>query len=158
MSEKEVKEIEMNIEEVIPYEFNPRNNDDAVEVVMNSIKEFGFQQPILVDKNHVIITGHTRLKAAKKLGYKKVPVRIAYDMTPEQVKAYRLADNKTGEFANWDFDLLEMELDEIKTDFDMEAFGFDNFSESAYDDEGASESFGETEEHKHQCPMCGYAW
>lgn len=159
MNELKKQDIQiMAIEDVIPYEFNPRNNDDALEPVMNSIQEFGFRQPILVDKDNVIITGHTRLRAAKELGYQKVPVIKVNDMDPEHVKAYRLADNKTAEFANWDFELLEMELDEIKTDFDMEKFGFDNFSESAYDDEEASESFGEKEEHKHQCPMCGYAW
>lgn len=91
----------MSIDDIKPYENNPRDNDDAVDSVANSIKEFGWQQPIVVDKDNVIIVGHTRYKAAKKLGMDKVPVVVASKLTPEQVKAYRLADNKVGELADW---------------------------------------------------------
>jgi len=113
------------IEDIKPYANNPRNNDDAVESTANSIKEFGWQQPIVVDKNGVIIVGHTRLKAAKKLKLKQVPVTVADNLTDEQVKAYRLADNKTGELAGWDFDLLNNELENIDN-IDMSDFGFDS--------------------------------
>lgn len=116
--------IEQNIEKLIPYENNPRNNDDAVDQVAESIKEFGFQQPIVVDKENVVIVGHTRLKAAKRLGLKKVPVVVADELTDEQAKAYRLADNKTNELASWKFELLDEELLGIGQ-IDMGKFGFD---------------------------------
>lgn len=118
----------MPIEQIKPYENNPRINDDAVHETANSIKEFGWQQPIVVDKDNVIIVGHTRLKAAKKLKLKKVPVVIADTLSEQQVKAYRLADNKTGELADWDMELLDIELDDI-VDLDMSDFGFDDFME-----------------------------
>ena len=92
-----------DIGKVKPYKNNPRNNDDAVEATANSIKEFGWQQPIVVDKDGVIIVGHTRLKAAKKLKLEQVPVTVAENLTDDQVKAFRLADNKTGELVGWDF-------------------------------------------------------
>lgn len=118
-----MKVIEVPIDQVKPYENNPRINDDAVQETANSIKEFGWQQPIVVDKNNVVIVGHTRLKVAKKLKLKKVPVVIADTLSEQQVKAYRLADNKTGELADWDVELLDIELDDI-VDFDMSDFGF----------------------------------
>lgn len=114
----------MKIDEVKPYPNNPRNNDDGVEAVANSIKEFGWQQPIVVDKDNVIIVGHTRYKAAKKLGMDKVPVVVASNLSDEQVRAYRLADNKTGELTDWDMGLLDDELADI-ADIDMSDFGFD---------------------------------
>lgn len=114
----------MKISEVKPYPNNPRNNDDGVEAVANSIKEFGWQQPIVVDKDNVIIVGHTRYKAAKKLGMDKVPVVVASNLSDEQVQAYRLADNKTGELTDWDMGLLDDELGDI-ADIDMSDFGFD---------------------------------
>lgn len=122
---------QVKIEKVKPYDKNPRKNKAAVDYVANSIKEFGFQQPIVVDKDMVVIAGHTRLKAAKKLKLKEVPVVVADNLTEEQVKAYRLADNKTAEKAEWDFDLLTDELLSLQElDFDMEQFGFDfDFSE-----------------------------
>lgn len=113
-----------DIDKVKPYANNPRNNDGAVDATANSIKEFGWQQPIVVDKDGVIIVGHTRLKAAKKLKLDKVPVVVADILSDEQVKAYRLADNKTGELADWDFSILDDELISI-TDLDMGDFGFD---------------------------------
>ena len=119
-----------SIDEIKPYENNPRDNDDAVDAVANSIKEFGWQQPIVVDKDMVIIVGHTRYKAAKKLGMDKVPVVVASNLTPEQVKAYRLADNKVGELADWNLPKLNIELDDIN-DIDMSDFGFDeNFDDN----------------------------
>ena len=116
--------IEKSITEITPYEKNPRKNDEAVEYVANSIKEFGFKVPIVIDKNGVIVAGHTRYKAAQELGLEKLPCIIADDLTEEQVKAFRLADNKVGELAEWDFDLLGEELDGI-FDIDMSEFGFD---------------------------------
>ena len=114
----------MPIKAVKPYAGNPRINKDSVDKVAASLKEFGFRQPIVVDKNNVIIVGHTRLLAAKKLKMTEVPVLVADDMTEEQVRAYRLADNKTAEFSQWDLDKLGFELDNI-ADIDMEQFGFD---------------------------------
>ena len=114
-----------NINELSPYEQNPRINDAAVDAVATSIKEFGFRQPIVVDEEDVIIVGHTRWKAAQKLGLKKVPVHVATDLTPAQVKAYRLADNKSAEFAEWDMELLPIELADLQTmDFDLDLTGF----------------------------------
>lgn len=118
----------MSIDDIKPYENNPRDNDDAVDAVANSIKEFGWQQPIVVDKDMVIIAGHTRYKAAKRLGYTKVPVVVADNLTAEQVKAYRLADNKSGELATWDETALFDELSGI-SDIDMTDFGFDPIEE-----------------------------
>lgn len=122
---KEMKIIYKNIDEVIPYENNPRQNDGAVEYVANSIKEFGFKVPIIVDKDNVIVTGHTRLKAAIQLGLKEVPVIYADDLTDEQIKAFRIADNKVGEKSGWDLDKLKIELEDF--DVDMTDFGFGDF-------------------------------
>ena len=116
--------IEKKITEIIPYEKNPRKNDEAVKYVAESIKQFGFKVPIVIDKNDVIVAGHTRYKASKKLGLKEVPCIVADDLTEEQIKAYRLADNKVAEQAEWDFDLLGEELNDI-LDIDMADFGFD---------------------------------
>ena len=116
----EVKQVPIG--DIRPYENNPRLNEGSVDAVAESIKTFGFRAPIIVDKDGVIIAGHTRYKAAKKLGLKTVPVIYADDMTEDQVKAYRLADNKTGELSMWDYDLLDLELADIS--FDMEPFGF----------------------------------
>lgn len=115
---------EKKITEIIPYKKNPRRNDDAVEYVAESIKQFGFKVPIVIDKNNVIVAGHTRYKAAKKLGLSKIPCIVADDLTEEQIKAFRLADNKVAEAAEWDFDLMGEELGEL-LDFDMSAFGFE---------------------------------
>jgi len=104
------------IAKIKPYERNPRVNDSAVDAVAESIRQFGFRQPIVVDVAGVIVCGHTRWKAAKKLGLTKVPVHVATDLTPEQIRAYRIADNKTNELAEWDYDLLMRELAELKAD------------------------------------------
>lgn len=111
-------------QDIKPYGNNPRHNDEAVEYVANSIKEFGFKVPIVIDRNNVIVTGHTRLKAAQKLGLSEVPTIKADDLTDEQINAFRLADNRSSEFSYWDLDLLDIELDNI-TDIDMSDFGFD---------------------------------
>lgn len=116
--------IEKNIKDLIPYEKNPRRNDEAVKYVAASIKQFGFKVPIVIDTNNVIVAGHTRYKASKKLKLETVPCIIADDLTDQQIKAYRLADNKVAEHAEWDFDLLNGELTGI-LDIDMSAFGFD---------------------------------
>ena len=112
-----------NIDELIPYENNPRLNDEAVEYVKNSIKEFGFKVPIVIDKDNIIIAGHTRIKASKELGIKDIPCIIADDLTEEQVKAFRLADNKVAEKSMWDYTKLDEELDSI-LDIDMSMFDF----------------------------------
>ncbi|HEQ9747617.1 TPA: ParB N-terminal domain-containing protein [Streptococcus pyogenes] len=116
--------VDKKLSEITPYKNNPRNNDEAVGPVAESIKEFGFKVPIVVDKNGEIINSHTRYKAAQKLGLETVPVIVADDLSEEQIKAFRLADNKVGEIAVWDLDLLNEELNDI-LDLDMSAFGFD---------------------------------
>lgn len=121
----------IEVDKLIEYEKNPRNNDSAIESVASSIKEFGFKVPIVVDSNNVIIAGHTRLKASQSLGIQEVPCIIADDLSEEQVMAFRLADNKTAELADWDLNLLEAELRSI--DLDMTQFGFDELLEELPD-------------------------
>ena len=114
----------LTTDELIPYANNPRNNDDAVSYVANSISAFGFKNPIVIDKDNIVVCGHTRLKAAKKLGIKEVPCIRADDLTEEQIDAFRLADNKVSEIATWDFEKLEIELESI-SGIDMSDFGFE---------------------------------
>jgi len=122
-----------SVDEVIPYKGNPRKNEAAVEKVAASIKEFGFRVPIIVDKDGVIIAGHTRLLAALRLGMKEVPVHVAKGLTPAQVKAFRLADNRSGQEAEWDEELLKLELGDLsKMGFDLAATGFDADEISAF--------------------------
>lgn len=116
--------VEKNIDEIIPYINNPRVNDNAVDKVAASIREFGWKVPCVISKDNVIVTGHTRIKAAKKLGIETVPCIIADDLTDDQIKAFRLADNKVAEFSEWDFEKLEIEFEGL-TDFDLEDFGFE---------------------------------
>jgi len=114
-----------DIRSIIPYDRNPRDNDSAVDAVARSILEFGFKNPIIVDRDDVIIAGHTRWKAALQLKLAKVPVHVAADLTKEQARAYRLADNKTGELASWDMDILPIELSELRdAEFDMSVMAF----------------------------------
>ena len=160
-----MKIVNIKVTELKVYDNNPRNNEPAIESVANSIKEFGFKVPIIIDKNNVIIAGHTRKLAAEQLGMEKVPCIIADDLTPEQIKAYRLVDNKTAELAEWDFDLLEKELEElIAFDFDMTQFGFDEklFEDVAptqtYKNEELSEEEFSEENYQHECPRCGFLW
>ena len=115
------------IDKVKPYPGNPRQNDDAVEGVARSLREFGWQQPIVVDKDGVIIVGHTRHKAAKKNGDVTVPVHVARDLTPEKIKAYRIADNQLATLASWDDELLAKEIKELlAADYDTTLLGFDD--------------------------------
>lgn len=108
-----------------PYDKNPRQNEKAVEAVKRSLVEFGFQNPIIADKNLNVIAGHTRLKAAQALGLKEVPVLIADGLTPAQIKAYRIADNQTGNIAEWDMELLPLEIGELEAEgFDVSLLGF----------------------------------
>lgn len=116
-----IKIIEKSIDELVPYENNARINDKAVDIVANSIKEFGFKNPCIIDKDNVIVAGHTRVLACKKLGIDKVPCIVADDLTEEQIKAFRIADNSSAQIAEWDIDKLMKELDTI--DYDMEKFG-----------------------------------
>lgn len=126
----------INISDIKPYENNPRNNDIAVDKVAESIKEFGFKVPIIVDKDTVIIAGHTRYKAAKKLGLKEIPIIKAEDLAPEQVQAFRIMDNKSSEMASWNYEALLKEIEELKLeDYTLELTGFElNEVESLFDE------------------------
>lgn len=140
----------MPVDDLIPYEKNPRRNDKAVDVVAKSIQEFGFRVPIIVDADNVIVCGHTRRLAAMKLGLAEVPVVVADDLTPEQIRAYRLADNRVTELAEWDENLLKEELAKIKG-IDLSSLGFDK------------EMLEDMEMHelgikRHVCPRCGAEW
>lgn len=118
--------VNFKVEELIPYINNPRNNNDAVDKVAASIKEFGFKVPIVIDKDNVVVTGHTRLLASKKLGLKEVPCVIADDLSPAQIKAFRIADNKVSEYAEWDEDMLKVELEELEEmNFDLDSVSID---------------------------------
>lgn len=129
----EINVVMMPLDELTPYENNPRKNDEAVQYVMASIQEFGFKVPLVVDSFGVIVAGHTRYKAAKKLKMKEVPCVVADDLDDEQIKAFRLADNKTAELSDWDLDLLGKELAGIDG-LDMGLFGF-NLGEGLDEDE-----------------------
>lgn len=152
---------EIPISEITPYANNPRNNAAAVEPVAASIRDFGFRVPIVLDKNGVIVAGHTRLEAAKRLGLSKVPCVVADDLTAEQARAFRIADNKTAELATWDAAKLAEELADI-SDFDMGEFGFyldaeqeaptQNLNEGG---EISSEQFSD-EQFACTCPRCGF--
>lgn len=146
------------IEELIPYENNPRKNDNAVDAVAASIKEFGFKVPVILDADNVIVCGHTRYRAAQKLGIKEIPCIMADDLTDDQIKAFRLADNKTAELAEWDFSLLDVELENI--DMDMSEFGFDTNTDDIEDfdynvDEKTDSEYDKKEENYVECPCCG---
>lgn len=144
------------VDELIPYQNNPRINDDTVKYVKNSISEFGFKVPIVVDKNNVIIVGHTRLKASKELGLKQVPCIIADDLSEEQVRAFRLADNKVSEKSMWDYSKLDEELDSI-LDIDMSMFDFDISNDDL--DINLDDDFEENKEIEKKlckCPKCGH--
>lgn len=147
--------INKKVSDLKPYANNPRFNDDAVEYVANSIKEFGFKVPIIVDKNNEIIAGHTRYKASLELGLEEVPCIIADDLTDEQVKAFRLADNKVSEKSQWDYELLDEELRNI-LDVNMEDFGF-SASDLNMDFnrvEEVDEILDKKEDRQVECPYC----
>ena len=147
--------VEKNIAELREYENNPRHNENAIDAVASSIKQFGFKVPIVIDENNVIIAGHTRRKAAEKLGMTVVPCIVADDLTPEQIKAFRLADNKVSELAGWDFEKMEQELAEL-SEFDMTQFGFLSDSEDINIDDFFEDAEPKEKEPKTiTCPHCG---
>lgn len=145
-----VKAVNMDINAIKPYDNNPRRNEKAVDAVANSIKQFGFKNPIIVDKNNVIISGHTRRLAALKLGLKEVPVIVGKDLTEAQIKAFRLADNRVAEIAKWDDDALKAEMAKV-LDVDFESFGFDldDIEDIIQEEVGIK---------THKCPKCGCEW
>lgn len=132
-----MKIIEKKLSELTEYGNNPRHNENAIPAVAASIREFGFKVPIVIDADGVIIAGHTRKKAAESLGLETVPCVVADDLTPDQVRAFRLADNKTAELAGWDLGKLDDELSALVNNFDMSVFGFENepFDETDLDKE-----------------------
>ena len=145
------------IKDITPYENNPRRNEDAVSKVADSIREFGWQQPIVVDSNNVIIVGHTRYKAALELGMTQVPVHVATELTEEQVRAYRLVDNKTNEFAEWDFTKLQDELSSIDDVDMMSEFGFFSAAIDWQDVKPLTKTTYEPPKHDMiRCPKCGH--
>jgi ParB-like chromosome segregation protein Spo0J len=153
---------EWDIERVKPYPGNPRRNDKAVEAVAKSIQEFGFRQPIVVDKDGVIVVGHTRYKAALLLKLKTVPVHVAADLTPEQARAYRIADNRVAENSEWDIDLLPIELGELREGgADLKLLGFIDKELAEYLrefdtglEDGAADAGDAAETIR--CPKCGH--
>ena len=149
-------EIKMvKIGDLKPYENNPRFNDEAVQYVANSIKQFGFKVPMVIDKNNVIVAGHTRYKASMELGLKEVPCIVADDLNEEQIKAFRLADNKVSEKATWDFELLDEELNDI-LDIDMKQFDFDDIRIDWENvEEINKDNYEKPESEKLRCPLCG---
>lgn len=156
--------VNKHLSELTPYENNPRLNDDAVDGVAESIRQFGFKVPMVIDADGVIVCGHTRYKAAKQLGLEKVPCVVADDLTEDEIKAFRLADNKVAEKAEWDFNSLGKELGELE--FDMELFGF-QFDEMLLEEYGEEFSLpagdkGEYEQitftlHNEQAELIRYA-
>ena len=149
---------ELSLSEITPYEKNPRRNDNAVEYVAESIRQFGFKVPLVIDENGVIVTGHTRYKAAQQLGLKTVPCIRATDLTPEQIKAFRLADNKVAEFASWDFELLQEELSGLEEiGVDLGSLGFDKpvDADKFFEEMDVSSSVDDKEKKTIKCPHCG---
>jgi len=153
----------LSLGDIHPYKRNPRINEKAVEPVMKSIQKDGYRARIIVDKDGVIIAGHTRYEAMKRLGWTEAEVWIADDMTPEQIADYRIRDNLTADFAEWDFSELEAEIAEMDLDFDMSEFeGFEDIQGGAsepYTGQGATEyseeDFGD-DKFKCECPRCGF--
>lgn len=149
--------VNVAVDKLIPYENNPRNNTEAIQYVANSIKEFGFKVPLVIDSDNVVICGHTRLLAAKQLGLKDVPCVVADDLTDEQIKAFRLADNKVGEIATWDLYKLQLELDFL--DCNMEEFGFISAMEEPDITDFLEDHESKPKEPKTVvCPECGHAF
>ncbi len=162
---EERKIVMVRIEDIHPYANNPRINDAAVPAVKESIKEFGFRVPIIIDAAGTIIAGHTRYKAAQELELEEVPVICADDLSSEQVQAFRVIDNKTQELAKWDYAKLDEELSKIM-DIDMSLFGFTDIGneegtvrEQNLDDssEISLDDF-EDENFECECPVCGFRW
>ena len=157
-----MKIIEKSVRDLKPYPQNAKKHpDNQVDFIANSIREFGFRQPLVIDKDGVVVIGHGRLLAAKKLGLETVPCILADDLTDAQIKALRLADNKTNE-SEWDFEPLNIELSELMLDYDMSQFGFEDIQGGAsepYSGQGATEyseeDFGD-DKFKCECPRCGF--
>lgn len=142
--------------EIKPYENNPRNNNEAVEKVAVSITDYGFRVPIIIDSNNVIVAGHTRYKAALKIGCESIPCIVIDDLTPEQIRAYRLVDNKTAEYSSWDFEMLEKELKSL--DIDISEFEFPDLGETldiSDDDFYTDETVKNVKVKSIKCPHCG---
>lgn len=133
----------VKIDDIVPYENNPRHNADAIEPVKESIRQFGFRVPMILDKENVIVAGHTRYEAAKALGMTEVPVIYADDLSEEQVRKFRLVDNKTAEFAEWDIEKLQEELSYL--DFDDYDFGF-GFDDDLQEMEDGENSYSQKTE------------
>lgn len=152
------------IDRPIPYARNPRRiSDEAVAKVAGSLKEFGWRQPIVVDREGVVVVGHTRLLAARKLGWDTVEVHVAADLTPNEAKAYRLTDNRVGEESIWNDSLLKLELADLRDmGADLQVIGFHDSEIEGYlverDDDAPEdfEEFGDDMATEHQCPKCGY--
>ena len=149
-----LKDCIIPIDDIKPYKNNPRLNEDAIPYVTDSIREFDFKNPIILDKNNVIVAGHTRLESAKRLDMKEVPVIYADDLTEEQIKAFRLADNKVAEKSMWDYTRLDEELDSI-LDIDMSMFDFVN-DDINWDnvDDLTEETYDKPEHNMLECPNC----
>ena len=157
-----IKVIEKDINELVPYENNARINDKAVDVVANSIKEFGFKQPIIIDKNNVIVAGHTRTLACKKLGITKVPCIVADDLSEEQIKAFRIADNSSAQVAEWDMDKLQQEIQDLNFDFyelglqeQLDEIANSLVKLETKDNEYDNQELKENTTKFHICPNCG---
>lgn len=151
----------LDVNSVTPYENNARKNDDTVPYLINSIKRFGFRVPLVIDKDSVIVCGHTRLKAALEIGMEKVPCVRADDLTKAEIKAFRLADNKIAEMSGWDFEKLDIEIDELKDlDFVMDDFGFgennNNINPDDFFDESEENKESKKKTVKCTCPECGH--
>ena len=154
-----MKVVNVNVSELVPYANNPRKNEKAIDKVAGSIQNYGFQIPILITKDKEIIAGHTRTAAAKKLGLETIPAIFVEDLTDEQIKAYRLIDNKSGEIATWDFEKLENELDALDDAYLDDLFNR-TFSESDEEPEPVDmeinlDDFGD-EAFEYECKNCGF--
>lgn len=153
---KKMNIVMRKVGDLIPYEHNPRRNDAAVDPVAESIKEFGFRIPIIIDSDNVVVTGHTRLKAAYKLGIEEVPCLVADDLTEDQIKAFRIVDNKVAELSTWNLDRLAEELDAI--DMDMVWFGFYEYDPTEVFNTSAEidmEDFSD-DKFEYECKRCGF--
>ena len=160
MSIKLRKKIEeVNVNELVPYENNPRINDGAVPALVEAIKQLGFNVPLVIDKNNVVICGHTRLKAAQEIGMATVPCLRADELTEEQIKAFRLADNKTAELSAWDFEKLYGELEALKVsvpDFNYDLLKFGTMRLVDPEEDAGGEETAVNYSTGLICPRCGY--
>ena len=151
--QKKIEIVYRPLDQLLPDPKNPRRNDGAVSAVKESIQQFGFRVPIVIDRNGIIRAGHTRFKAAKDLGLTEVPCIIASDLSEKELKAFQLADNKTGELATWDMSMLNLELTDLAELFDMSLFGFSRKNEK--DSTTSGDSVGVHETQYITCPRCG---